>query len=122
MEVLREDIHESEQELQRGAELQDVQMRVQTKVEEDVVDDGVQPLVVVESKTRDIISDVLNRHKDQVSNPDKVVAYVEFDGNRIFKSTLVGQVNGNPFLSKDRLTRVKKSLYFNNNEDYLNAA
>ena len=53
----------------------------------------------------------------------KAKPFVEFDGNRIFKSTLVGQLNGNPFLSsKDRLTRVKKSLYFNNSEDYLNAS
>jgi len=35
---------------------------------------------------------------------------------------LVGQLNGTPFLSKDRLTRVKKSICFNNSEDYLNAA
>ena len=47
---------------------------------------------------------------------------MEFDGQRIFKSTLVGQLNGNPFLSKDRLTRVRNSLYFNNSEDYLRAA
>ena len=47
---------------------------------------------------------------------------MEFDGHRIFKSTLVGQLNGNPFLAKDRLTRVKNLLYFNNSEDYLRAA
>ena len=44
---------------------------------------------------------------------------MEFDGHMIFKSTLVGQLNGNSFLAKDRLTRVRNSLYFNNNEDYL---
>jgi len=47
------------------------------------------------------------------------MAFVEFDGERIFKSTLVVQLNSNPFLSKDRLTRVKKLLYFINSEDYL---
>ena len=31
-------------------------------------------------------------------------------------------MNGNPFLSKDRLTCIKKSLYYNNSEDYLTAA
>jgi len=125
MEVLREDIREKEQELQRRAELHEVETPVQNDVEEDVFDDGVPPLVVVESETTDIISDILSRHEVEVCDrptPAKVVAFVEFDGNRIFKSTLVGQLNGNPFLSKDRLTRVKKSLYFNNSEDYLNAA
>ena len=40
----------------------------------------------------------------------------------IYKSTLVAELNGNPFLSKDQLTRIKNSMYFNNAEDYLSAA
>jgi hypothetical protein len=32
------------------------------------------------------------------------------------------KLNGNPFLSKDRLTRIRNSIYFNNFEDYLSAA
>jgi hypothetical protein len=40
----------------------------------------------------------------------------------IYKSTLVSQLNGNPFLSKDRLIRVKNSINFINSEDYLRAA
>lgn len=90
---------------------------------EDLVDDGVPTLMVVESKMRDILNEMLSNCKEQVQDmltPLKVVSFVEFDGNRIFKSTLIGQLNGNPFLSKDRLTHVKKSLYFNNSEDYLN--
>jgi hypothetical protein len=35
---------------------------------------------------------------------------------------LVSQLNGNPFLSKDRLTRVRNSIYFNNADEYLSAA
>jgi hypothetical protein len=34
----------------------------------------------------------------------------------------VSELNGNPYLSKDRLTRVRNSIYFNNAEDYLSAA
>ena len=125
MEVLREDIHEKEQELQRTTELHDLQSNGLIDTEEDMVDDGVPTIAVVESETRDIISEVLSNHEDHVSDrasSEKVVAFAEFDGNRIFKSTLVGQLNGNPFLSKDRLTRVKKSMYFNNGEDYLSTA
>jgi hypothetical protein len=40
----------------------------------------------------------------------------------VYKSTLVNELNGNPFLSKDRLTRIRNSIYFNNSEDYLSAA
>lgn len=43
-------------------------------------------------------------------------------GQTTFKSTLVSELNGNPFLSKDRLTRIKNSVYFNNAEDYMSAA
>ena len=34
----------------------------------------------------------------------------------------MSRLNGNPFLSKDRLTKVKDSIYFNNSDDSLNAA
>jgi hypothetical protein len=34
----------------------------------------------------------------------------------------VSELNGNPYLSKDRLTRFRNSIYFNNAEDYLSAA
>jgi hypothetical protein len=44
---------------------------------------------------------------------------MEYQRNKIYKSTLVSQLNANPFLSKDRLRRVKKSLYFNNSDAYL---
>ena len=79
----------------------------------------------MESETWDIVSEMLSHHKNHIQAkkvPIKVEAFLEFDANQIFKSTLVGQLNDNPFLSKDRLTCVKKSLYFNNNEDYLNAS
>ena len=74
---------------------------------------------------RDVISEMLSPHEGHIRAihvPVKVEAFVEFNGNRIIKSTLGGQLNSNPFLSKDRLTRVKKSLYYNNSEDYLTAA
>ena len=32
--------------------------------------------------------------------------------SRIFKSTLVSQLNGNPSLSKDRLTRIKAGILY----------
>jgi len=122
MEVLREDLIEEDQELQRQAEASELEL---VDTEEDILDDGVLAVTVAESEIRDVISEMLGNHEDQLQAipvPVKVEAFVEFDGHKIFKSTLVGQLNGNPFLSKDRLTRVKNSLYFNNSDAYLSAA
>ena len=42
----------------------------------------------------------------------EISPFVEVDGKAISKSTLVNQLNGNPTLFKDRLTRVKSGVYF----------
>ena len=39
-----------------------------------------------------------------------ILAYVEVGGFRIFKSTLVSQLNGNPTLLKNLMTQVKTGL------------
>ena len=44
------------------------------------------------------------------SNAKPIVAYVE--ESRIFKNTLVSQWNGNPTLSKDRLTWMKVGILY----------
>ena len=124
MEVLRENLLVQQEEMQRLGEVHSLSGAAGGHLEEDI-DDGMRALTVLESETRDIVADMLNDHEEYVSAlpvPVKLEAFVSFDGNWIFKSILVGQLNGNPFLSKDKLTRVKQSLYFNNNENYLNAA
>ena len=40
------------------------------------------------------------------------MAYVEVGGSRVFKSTLVSQINDNPTLSKDQLTWIKASILY----------
>jgi hypothetical protein len=42
-----------------------------------------------------------------------------YKGNTVYKHTLVDQFNGNPFLSKNKLTCVRKSMYFNDLNNYL---
>ena len=37
---------------------------------------------------------------------------VNLDGKDMFKACLVSQFNGNPALSKDRLTKVRSGVYF----------
>jgi hypothetical protein len=74
----------------------------------DIVEDGASNLLVVESETRDAMSEMLNLEEPQISTIlpiDKVIPFVEYDGHKIYKSTLVSQLNANPFLSKDRLTK-----------------
>ena len=46
------------------------------------------------------------------SNVKSSVAYVKVGESRIFKSTLVSQLNGNPTISKDRLTRIKVGILY----------
>jgi hypothetical protein len=68
---------------------------------------------------RGAIRDMLDEHEVVIDDPyegQKSVPIV------IFKSTLVSQFNGNPFLSKDKLTRVRNSIYFNNANEYLSVA
>jgi len=69
-----------------------------------------------------VFVELLNEQELQVSNRPpslKVLPTVTFQGLSIYKSTLASQLNGNPYLSKDRLTRMKNSIYFNNFDDYL---
>ena len=90
MEVLREDLTQREQEAQRRAELGELEPAVAEDVEDDVLDDGVPAITVVESEVHDVISEMLSPHEGHVRAipvPVKVEAFVEFNGNRIFKST-----------------------------------
>ena len=72
-----------------------------------------------------MFNELLSDHEVQVSSgpiPHKIDRVVIFQGHSTYKSTLVSQMNGNPYLSKERLTMMKNSIYFNNSDDYLVAA
>jgi hypothetical protein len=98
-------------------------------LEEDLVDDGLNPLLVAENECRDALADLMNEVEPPPEFPTdtdpssvlKISPTVHLLGKDIFKSTLVSKLNGNPYLSKDWLTRVRNSIYFNNAEDYLSA-
>lgn len=125
MEVLRSDLQEVEHELERRIASENLHPSICEHVEEEIVDDGADSMIVVDTETRDAISEMLDFHEEHVgasSVDTKVIPIVQFNGHSIYKSTFVGQLNDNPFLSKDRLTRVKNSMYFNNSEAYLSAA
>lgn len=94
-------------------------------VDDDLIDDAAEESAMLEQETRDVITDVLNRAETQVpvsENEEKIKGTVELEGHTIYKSTLVSQLNGNNFLSKDRLARVKHSIAFNNHDNCVDAS
>ena len=81
-------------------------------------------VAAMECEARDVLSNILDNvetHVQGIDAPRQVCPLVEYSENKIYKNTLVSQLNGNPFLSKDRLMRIRNSTYFNNAEDYLSA-
>lgn len=52
-----------------------------------------------------------------IQNNKKIKGMVELESHSIYKSTLVSQLNGNNFLSKDRLARIKHNIAFNNHDN-----
>ena len=87
---------------------------------EDDIDDSIEHLAALEEETCDAIMDILNCALPQVTmlqSNEKIMPTMEVDGHYIYKSTLVSQLNGNHFLSKDRLTRIKHSIEFNNHNN-----
>ena len=66
----------------------------------------------LQSELRHVLDDVLDEHESCQVTSKSVLPYVEFEGAKIYKSTLVSQLNGNPTLSKDRLTRIKSGIIY----------
>lgn len=89
-------------------------------------EDGEHVLRVTEEECKDAISQMLDSAEPSPRvqltswNPaHKMKSVVHYNGNAIYKSMLVGKLNGNSFLLKDRLTCIKNSVYFSNVVDYL---
>ena len=94
-------------------------------LEDDLEREDLPSLPALEEETRQVIRELLSEQEVQISSNEssvKVVRAVTYEGHSIYKSTLVSQLNGNLYLSKDRLTRMKNSIYFNNADDYLAAS
>ena len=59
----------------------------------------------------DEILDTIDENVNKNTKP-----MVEIHGKDMFKYFLVSRLNGNPTLSKDRLTRVRNGVYFRRDE------
>lgn len=111
--------------LRQAGDEEGVEVVQQGTLETEEFHDGQDAGVVLEGEVRDAISCMLSAHKEQVTTTPSLARInptIDFAGHTIYKSTLVSQLNGNPFLSKDRVTRVKHSMYFDNHENYATAA
>jgi hypothetical protein len=95
-----------------------------------VVDDELNAVELLQHEAQDVITEVLTEGSNKapegsVDNSMEMVKYsliMRLNGKSVYKSTLVNELNGNPFLLKDRLIWICNSVYFNNFEDYLSAA
>jgi len=90
-----------------------------------VFHDGIDPAATVKDEVRGIVNEMISSASQENVIVQSSIPFnntMKFEDNIIFKSTFVSQLNVNPFFSKDRLTRVKSSVYFNNSESYLAAA
>ena len=99
------------------------------EIEDAMCDDGLNNVEVAEDECRHAICEILNTAESHEETSERagegtarISPVVEYSGKTIYKSTLVSELNGNPFLSKDRLTRIRNSVYFNNAEVYLSAS
>ena len=93
-------------------------------LEDEIEKDGLDDLTVLEEEARDALTNVMNDEEQQMNAddiPETVVPYIKSGGHRVFKSILVTQLNGNPFLSKDNLKKIRNSIFYNNSDDVLNA-
>jgi hypothetical protein len=91
-------------------------------VETNLVDEDLCDVAMIESKKWHVISNMLNEIQNQFLIDGRcenaIYRIMEYQGSKIYKSMLVIQLNANIFLSKDRLTHVRKSIYSNNSNVY----
>ena len=78
---------------------------IEAKGLQSLVEDDINEDVELESQLRYTLDILVDEHEGaeipSLSNAKSTVAYAMVGESRIFKSTLVSQLNGNPHLSKD---------------------
>ncbi|KAL3685965.1 hypothetical protein R1sor_003987 [Riccia sorocarpa] len=75
-------------------------------------EDAEDDLPFVGHETRHVMTEVLNEVLSTVST-SKVDPMVSHEGHLVYKASLVSLLVGNPTLSKDRLSRIKQTVFFN---------
>ncbi|KAL3681170.1 hypothetical protein R1sor_024126 [Riccia sorocarpa] len=75
-------------------------------------EDRADDLSFIGHKTRHVMTEVLNEVLSTES-ASKIDPMVSHEGHQVYKASLVSLLVGNPTLSKDRLSRIKQTIFFN---------
>ncbi|KAL2651442.1 hypothetical protein R1flu_019570 [Riccia fluitans] len=80
----------------------------------DAEGDETNDLEVYGHEARHVLSETMSTLlMEHAPTNKKVDPMVSYEGHEMYKASLVSLLLGNPTLSKDRLTRIKQSVYFN---------
>ncbi|KAL2609553.1 hypothetical protein R1flu_028126 [Riccia fluitans] len=80
----------------------------------DAKGDETNDLEVYGHEARHVMSETLSTLlMEHAPTNRKVDPMVSYEGHEMYKTSLVSLLVGNPTLSKDRLTHIKQSVYFN---------
>ncbi|KAL2621273.1 hypothetical protein R1flu_001478 [Riccia fluitans] len=79
----------------------------------DAEGDETNDLEVYGHEARHVMSKTMSILLIHAPTNRKVDPMVSYEGHEMYKASLVSLLVGNPTLSKDRLTRIKQSVYFN---------
>ncbi|KAL2643717.1 hypothetical protein R1flu_011304 [Riccia fluitans] len=80
----------------------------------DVEGDETNDMEVYRHEARHVMSETMSTLlMEHAPTNRKVDPMVSYEGHEMYKASLVSLLVGNPTLSKDRLTRIKQSVYFN---------
>ncbi|KAL2609054.1 hypothetical protein R1flu_027627 [Riccia fluitans] len=84
------------------------------EVDMDVEEDETNDLEVYGHEARHVMSKTMSTLlMEHAPTKGKVDLMVSYEGHEVYKASLVTLLVGNPTLSKDCLTRIKQSVYFN---------
>ncbi|KAL2613671.1 hypothetical protein R1flu_025363 [Riccia fluitans] len=84
------------------------------EVDVDVEGDETNDLEVYGHEARHVMSETMSTLlMEHAPTKKKVDPMVSYEGHQMYKASLVRLLVGNPTLAKDRLTRIKQSVYFN---------
>ncbi|KAL2642793.1 hypothetical protein R1flu_010380 [Riccia fluitans] len=84
------------------------------EVDVDAEGDETNDLEVYGHETCHVMSETMSTLlMEHAPTKRKVDPMVSYEGHQMYKASLVSLLVGNPTLSKDHLTRIKKSVYFN---------
>ena len=125
--MLQHDMHDQANVAQIAEEAQVALMNAK-EMEDEMVDEKRVMLHVIpelEDETHQVIFELLDAekpHPQTILVSAKIMPFVEYEGHKIYKSTLVVQLNSISFLFKGCLTQIRNVVHFSNIDAYFDAS